>query len=305
MKIVHCFRLSGLLLALVFTGCIKEDIEICLPQTVRIAFTFIRSANCMEEIATPEDVNRLTIFVFDEMGVFVEQVDTIPTGGNYGVELSLEPNTTYQFVAVAGYADDQLRGEPFVPGVTHLEDAAVATYLEQRNGALQSADHILYKGSDTLTVVPETPSQELNMTLIQRTKVLNIAVDGLDGNELYQVVLAGNAAHYRFDDRQLFLTGNPMIYVPMEEGDDRFLFGRSLVNWPLKQEGSYTRLQVINPETGYRLLDENLYELLDQVPGLDLECANSFDIRFLYTVDLRIRIYINQWLVYDSGYELF
>lgn len=304
MKIVHRFRLCGLLLVLVFTGCIKEDLEICLPQTVRIAFTFIRSADCIEEIADPEDVNLLTVFVFNENGLFVEQADTIPIGGNYGLELSLEPNITYQFVAVAGYVDEQLRGEPFVPGVTHLEDAAVTTYLEQRNGSLQSAEYILYKGSDTLTVVPETPGQELNITLIQRTKVLNIAVDGLDGNELYEVVLVGNAAQYTFDDQQVFLTGNPMIYVPMEEGADKFLFGRSMVNWPLKQEGFYTRLQVVNPETGYRLLDEDLYELLDQVPGLDLECANSFDIGFLYTVDLRIRIYINQWLVYDSGYEL-
>ena len=250
-------------------------------------------------------MNRLTIFVFDEKGLFVEQADTIHTGGKYEVELSFAPNNTYNFVAVAGYADEQLSGAPFVPGVTHLEDVAVATYLEQGNGSLQSAEYILYKGSDTLTVVPETPGQELNITLIQRTKVLNIAVDGLDGNELYQVVLAGNAAHYTFDDRQVFLAGNPLIYVPMEEGADKFLFGRSLINWPLKQEGFYTRLQVINPETGYRLLDENLYELLDQVPGLNLECANGFDIGFLYTVDLRIRIYVNQWLVYDSGYELF
>ncbi|PPL02128.1 FimB/Mfa2 family fimbrial subunit [Parapedobacter indicus] len=305
MKVVPKFRSYrfAFFLMLVFTGCIKEDLEICLPQTVRIAFTFIRSADCTEESISSQEVNRLTIFVFDENGLFVQSIDTISIGNNYQMELSLIP-AHYQFVAIAGYTDDQLQGKPLIPGVTHLADASIATYIEEQNGSLLSAEYILHKGSDTLTVTPETPGQELTITMIQHTKVLNVSVDGLDGSELYQVALAGNAGYYTFNDQQFFLTGNPLIYVPLEENEDKFLFGRSLVNWPLKQDGSFTRLQVINPETGYKLVDENLYELLNRVPGLNLECANSFDIGFLYTVDLKIRIYINEWLVTENDYEL-
>lgn len=305
MKIVCHFKFSYYaFLLLVSVSCIKEDLEICLPQTVAINFTFVRSELCTEEVIIPEDVNRLTIFVFDENGLFVQQVDTIPTGPGYGMEMSLVPNMKYQLIAIAGYTAEQLNAEPFVSGVTHMENASVATYLEQREGFLLSANHILYKGNDTLTVIAETPGQEVNITMVQRTKLLNVSVDGLDGNEVYQVVLAGNAAHYTFDGRQVFLTGNPLIYVPLEEGEDKFLFGVSQVNWPLKQDGFFTRLQIINSETGYKLVDENFYELINRVPGLDPECANGFDINFLYTVDLKIKIYINQWLVSENGYEL-
>lgn len=305
MKVVPKFRSYRFVffLMLVFTGCIKEDLEICLPQTVRIAFTFIRSPDCIEESISSQGINRLTIFVFDENGVFVQSMDTIPNGNNYQMELSLIP-AHYQFVAVAGYADEQLQGRPFILGATNLNNASVATYIEQQDGSLLSAEYILHKGSDTLTVTPETPGQELAITMIQRTKTVNVSVDGLDGNELYQIALAGNAGYYTFNGQQGFLIGNPLIYVPLEEGEDKLLSGRSLVNWPLNQNGFYTRLLVINSETGYKLVDENLHELLRRVPGIDLECADSFDIDFLYTVDLTIRIYINKWLVSEHGYEL-
>ncbi|WP_353128360.1 FimB/Mfa2 family fimbrial subunit [Parapedobacter pyrenivorans] len=296
-------------LALVFVSCIKEDLEICLPQTIRVAFTFVRSVDCQEEITASEDINRLTVFVFDENGLFVQQVDIVPTGNNYQMELSLVP-ANYQFVAIAGYEDDQLRGTPFVHGA-HLEDAAIAAYLEGGEGYLQSANYILYKGSDTLTVIPETTGQELNLTVIQRTKAMNINVEGLNGvgiDKDFQIALAGNAAQYTFmDDQQIFLAGNPSVFVELEPGLDdeaHHLFGRIMLNWPLSGEISTTRLQVIDPETGYRLVDEDLYELLRRVPNLDPECENSFDIDFLYTVDLKIKIYINQWLVSEDGYEL-
>ena len=289
-------------LALVFAACIKEDLEICLPQSVRISFSFIPSAACAEEVVTPTDVNRLIIFLFDENGLFVQEVDTVPTGTNYQIEVSLVP-AHYQFVAVAGYNNDQLRGVPFIPGATHIQDAAVATYLEQRNGTLLSADHVLYLGSDTLTVLPETPGQELAMTLIQRTKTLNITVDGI-ATTVYQIALAGNAAQYTFEDEQVYLTGSPMVYVPIQQSEDGMYSGRTLVNWPLKDNGDYTRFQIINPVTGMRLVDEDFSLLLLSVPELDLECASSFDIDILYTASLRLVIYINNWKVYDEGYEL-
>jgi len=294
---------------LIFAGCIKEDLEICLPQPVRIAFTFMRSVDCPEEISNLDDLNQLTVFVFDQNGIFVQRVDTVPSGNISQLELLLPP-AHYQFVAVAGYEDDQLRGAPFVHGA-YSNDAVVTAFLDGEEGNLWSANYTLYKGSDTLTVIPETAGQEVNLMVIQRTKTLNITVDGLNGVGIekdFQVALAGNAAQYTFmEDRQVFLTGNPPVFVELNPGSDaesHLLYAQAMLNWPLSQEISATRLQIIDPETGYRLVDKDLYELLRRVPNLDLECANSFDIGFLHTVDLKIRIYINKWLVSEDGYEL-
>jgi len=310
MKVFYHFKLfSYAIMTLVFSGCIKENLEICLPQSLHVNFAFIRSEDCVEEISNPEGINRLTVFVFDHDGLLVQRVDTLPSGGSYQMDLSLPP-AHYQFVAVAGYEENQLKETPFIYG-TRMEDAAVAAYLEGEEGYFQSANHILYKGSDTLTVKPDKAGQKLSLTSIQRTKVLNINVDGLNGFGIekdFQIALAGNAAQYTFmDDKQVFLAGNPSVFVELKPGtgaEAQLLFGRAMLSWPLSRTISTTRLQVIDPKTGYRVVDENLYELLRRVPNLDLECANSFDIGFLYTVDMKIRIYINGWQVSEDGYEL-
>lgn len=283
-------------------GCIKEDLQICATQLVRIDFSFIRSIACAEQPITPSELNRLTVFLFDEKGIFVQQVDTIPTGTDYQLDISLVP-AHYRFVAVAGYTADQLQGVPFIPGVTRIEDAAVATFVEQRDGSLLSAEHVLYLGSDTLTVKPETAGQEREIALTQRTKTLNVNVDGI-ATDRYRIALAGNAAAYRFfEDQQVYLTGNPPAYVPIHQQNGNFI-GKTLINWPLKDEGNYTRFQIIDPVTGMRLVDEDFDELLMRVPGFQMDCASDFDVDIEYRTDGRLIISINGWKVYEEGYIL-
>lgn len=286
---------------MIFAGCIKEDLEICLPQLVRLNFVFVPSEACAEKPIIPTDLNRLSVFLFDHHGRFVQQVDTIPTGSNYQIELSLEP-AHYQFVAVAGYDEGQLDGVPFIPGVTHIQDVAVSSYLEQRDGSLMSAEQVLYLGNDTLTVQPEVPGQELSMTLVQQTKTLNVTVDGI-ANTQYRIALAGNAARYMFEMGQVYLTGTPVIYIPLKQEGGIFE-GQTLVNWPLKDEGDYTRLQIIDPTTGRRVVDEILLELLERVPEIDLECSTGFDIEIVYRINAGLTIYIENWKVYSDGYIL-
>jgi len=282
-------------------SCIKEDLAICLPQPIRVALTFVASAECAEEPVTPADINHLTVFLFDQDGRFVQQVDTVQSGTSYQIELSLVP-AHYRFVAVAGYDEDQLMGLPFVPGVTHITDAAVTSYLEQRDGSLSSAEQVLYLGNDTLTVLPETPGQELAMTVVQQTKTLNVMVDGI-ANSQYQIALVGNAAQYTFEMEQVYLTGSPVTYIPLREENGHYE-GTTLINWPLKDEGDHTRLQIIDPTTGRRLLDEIFLELLEHVPGIDLECSTGFDVEIQYRVNTGLVIYIENWKVYDDGYIL-
>ncbi len=298
MKVPYYFRLYGIMLAWMLTGCIKEDLEICFPKTVQVAFTFVPSAECTETPIVPTDINLLTVFLFDQHGTFVQQIDTIPAGTDYKMELSLVP-AHYQFVTVAGYDEDQLRETPFIPGVTNIRDATVSSYLEVRDGSLLSAEQVLYLGTDTLTVMPEI-SGELAMTLIQQTKVLNIVVDGI-ANSRYQIALAGNAAQYTFEMDQVYLTGSPPIYVPLQ-GEGTLWKGTTLVNWPLKDDGDHTRLQIIDPATGRRLVNEDLLELILRVPDIDLECSTGFTIEIEYRISIGLVIYIENWMVYDNGY---
>src|SRR5690606_27617428 len=171
----------------------------------------------------------------------------------YQLEILLIP-ARYQFVAVAGYEKEQLGETSFVPGLTRLEDAAVETYFEQRNGILLSAAQTLFLGNDSLTIIPETQGQEITIPLVQRTKRLNINVDGV-ATDRYQIALVDNAAYYTFDNKQVYLTGSPSIFVPIQKNGGMY-FGTSLINWPLRHDGIYTRFQIIDPETGRRLVDE-------------------------------------------------
>jgi len=301
MKTVHYFGVYSCVLVSVFLGCIKEDLEICLPQPVQVSFTFIPSEACAEVPIIPTNINRLTVFLFDEYGRFVQQLDTIPVGADYQMELSLVP-AHYQMVTIAGYDGQQLPNAPFIPGITNIKDAAVTSYLEQQDGLLGSAEQVLYMGADTLTVMPEVSGQGRTMTLIQQTKILHITVDGI-ANSQYQIALAGNAAQYTFGMEQVYLTGSPPIFIPLR--DDNGLYkGTTLVNWPLKNDGDNTKLQIINPATGARLINEDLLELILRVPNIDLECSTGFDIEIEYRVGRGLAIYIENWKVYDDGYIL-
>lgn len=303
MKVVYLLRFFCYVLTCCFLwGCIKEDLEICLPQPVRIGFTFIPSTLCPEERQDAGDINRLTVFLFDRDGLYMQQLDTVPHGVNFQMEVLLEP-AHYQFVAVAGYDESQLEGTPFVPGVTRIQDAMVSTYLKQPNGALLSAEHMLYLGGDTLTVIPETPGQSLDLTMVGRTKRLNFEVDGI-ATDRYQIVIAGNAAQYTFNQEQVYLTGNPLVHVPLQVGEDGVYHATTLLNWPLKDDGFFTRLQIIDPETGRRIVDEDMNELLYLAPGFDAECVGGIDIGIDYTTDGRVIITINGWNVHEDGYIL-
>ncbi|MFC3197436.1 FimB/Mfa2 family fimbrial subunit [Parapedobacter deserti] len=301
MKAVENLRLFSCVLIFMATSCIKENLDICLPQPVFISFSFVPSQTCAHEFFVPDDLNRLTVFVFDDNGLFLQQVDALPTGDRYQVELSLEP-AHYQIFAVAGYDRDQMQSAPFIPGKTNLLDASVSSYLEHRDGSLLSAKQALFIGSHTLTVSSKLQDQKYLMTLIQKTKTLHITVDGIS-HALYQIALAGNAARYRFDMDQVYLTGNPLMYFSLEGEGHRYT-GRTLINWPMRGEGNYTRLQIINPATGMRLLNEDLLELLFRVPGIDLECAAAFHVEIEYRVTTGLAIYINNWRVHSGGYVL-
>src|SRR5690606_3666208 len=100
----YCFRLSCYILALIVVSCIKEDLEICAPQPIQFSFTFTASAECSDTI-NPIDVNRLTVFLFDQYGRYIQQIDTIPEGTAYHVQLFLVP-ANYQVVAIAGYDEE-------------------------------------------------------------------------------------------------------------------------------------------------------------------------------------------------------
>jgi len=289
------------MLVLIVTSCIKEDLEICVPQPVQFSFTFVASADCAEDTMSPMDINRLTVFLFDQYGRFVQQIDTIPEGAAYQAQFSLVP-AHYQVVAIAGYDNEQLRNVPFVPGVTNIRDVAVASYFELRDGSLRSAEHVFYLGTDTLTVYPEMPNQKREMILVQQTKVLDITVNGIT-NSQYQIALAGNAAWYTFEGEQLYLEGSPLINVPLQK-DGGLYMGTTLVNWPLKNQGENTRLQIINPATGARLVNEDLMELILRVPNIDPECSTGFHIEIEYRISGGITIYIENWKVYESGYIL-
>lgn len=298
---VHYFKLYGCMLALIFTGCIKENLEICIPQSVQMTFTFIASKGCEEDPVNSADINRLTVFIFDQHGRFVEQLDATTTGADYQIKTSLIP-AHYKLVAVAGFDDEQLRGIPFEFGVTNIRGASITSYLKQQDESLQSAGHVLYMGTDTLTVMPEIAEQSLAMTLIQQTKMLDIMVNGIATSH-YQVALSGNAARYSFGMTQYYLEGSPLVYVPLHE-DNGVYEGTTLVNWPLKNDGDNTRLQIINRATGTRLVNEDLMELILRVPDIDLECSTGFHIEIEYKTAGGITISIENWKVYDDGYIL-
>ena len=118
---------SFLLLACFAVSCnVYEDFEGC-PSGFSVQFVY--TYNMMNVDAFAEEVNNVTLFIFDENGLFVkkqyEEGEALKKEG-YRMLVDLEPGT-YQLVTWAGMNEKYFECPDLVPGESVIEDLKVKT----------------------------------------------------------------------------------------------------------------------------------------------------------------------------------
>lgn len=99
-----------IILPFVLTNCIREDMSGCPRDDGGLALKFSYDTNADSRQSTAQGIDRLAVFIFDEKGVFISQVNDSMTSINddYVMELPYKQGS-YQFVAWGGY--DKMRLE--------------------------------------------------------------------------------------------------------------------------------------------------------------------------------------------------
>jgi len=78
-----------IILHFVLTNCIREDMSGCPRDDGGLALKFSYDTNADSRLSTAQDVDRLAVFIFDEKGLFISQVNDSMTSINddYVMEL--------------------------------------------------------------------------------------------------------------------------------------------------------------------------------------------------------------------------
>ena len=104
------------------TSCIKENLPECIPDNTGIVLKF-RYPTGTNTPSNKNGIDRLSVFIFDDKGVFVSQINDslIWIDDNYELELPYKRGS-YQFVTWAGYNEATYGITTCIPGQTHIED---------------------------------------------------------------------------------------------------------------------------------------------------------------------------------------
>ena len=104
------------------TSCIKENLPECIPDNTGIVLKF-RYPTGTNTQSNKNGVDRLSVFIFDDKGIFVSQINDslIWIDDNYELELPYKQGS-YQFVTWAGYNEATYGITTCIPGQTHIED---------------------------------------------------------------------------------------------------------------------------------------------------------------------------------------
>ena len=302
----------GLLAALctcILPGCIEDDLSEC---GVGIRFRYVKNVEGVDKF--PSDVDRISLYVFREDGIFIGEYHDGGSrlDGNYTMNLGLKEGN-YKLVAWGNLCDDY-EVTPCVPGQTRLEDFMLKL-KNTRDTVYAHPGHLFYGGVEEVEIkTPYTGRKYVTMDLTKNTNTIHVITSGLplgentsgngDAGTPYTCRIISRNGEYNHDNS---ITGNRLHYIPdgtVEGG----LFLSDYVVMRELNDASITGPRLVithHPVDGGSkvLLDTSLTELLLRVSitgDLDIDDEFTLHVEFDYT-NGSMTILINDYEVVGGG----
>lgn len=298
-----------LLLACVLQGCVQDDLSDC---GVGIKFRYIKNVDGIDKFTS--SVERITLFVFDEEGYFIDEYsdegDILKN--NYTMNLPLKGGK-YQLVAWGNLCEDyELTG--YTRGVTKI-DEVLLSLKRQDNVVNEHPTHLFYGGVESIDLQsPYTGRKYITMDMMKNTNTIYVKTKGLPvksdtkaesawGTEFTCTITSVNG-DYRFDNS---ITGERLTYIPEYSRQEETLDSGFVIMRELNDGSTGSRLIIsYNGEAEKEpeiLLDTDLTKLL--VPAsitgdLDIDDEFTLEVLFDYTSG-NVTITINDWVVVGGG----
>lgn len=297
-----------LLTILVLFSCIGEDLSGCPTEEVTLLLGF-RFTPEDDNDTQGSDVSCLDIFVFDESGIYLESFrDNNPRmdDDDYRLSLSL-PAGFYSFVAWENTDADiyTIAPEPFVRGITRIEEARLSFARPTDNTITQLISH-LFHGHLSRVEVTGVAGQVLFIPIVQNTYTVNLDVAGL-GADVPSCLAIISDDHSDYDFINAPITSLPLFYSGAfnTSGTLRHTVLRTL----RLMEHSATRLEVCTVD-GSTLYDASLIDLIRSAATsagkfMDLDRVHHYNIRLEFDAAYgTVTVTVNGWNADSQDYDI-
>lgn len=250
------------------TSCISEDRDDCV---YRLKFKYDYNMDYIDMF--PEKVDRVDVFVFDDKGLFVQEITEVTTTQfpeDFGIELYLPVEKEYTFLTWGGWDKSQYDITKLVPGKTSI--AEVELGLKDRSSGFSNINLTpLWYGKLTTVV---KGSGEAVVPLIKDSNKFRIAVRLLPTaeentppkHEEFDIFLESDNTLY--DSNNKSMSSKAFRYRPYYKENDNRGFILELNTLRLIA-GRTNNLIFADPDTHETLLSINLNEYLEDLKFLE------------------------------------
>jgi len=315
-KTIPIIQISLLLACLLlFTTCVKEDLDEC--GTTRVWITL--NPDMYELPAGEHQIQNIHVYIFNENETLVAEWEGGPydyrTGQPCEVPVDLAPGT-YHFTAWTNI------GQQYQ---THTATRLKESELHLRNDGTapftQDIPDLHYAAGEKIIVSPRQ-EHEYTLHLIPNTYRINLAVNGLPGNnnvKPYQFTLSDNNSAYDFNNR---IVGNQPVYTHERTGtlqQGKLNAGirtltlhndHAIENIGKEDTGDRSPTLTLRESTGSTtLFTGNLVKIIRTAYAkagkqADFDKTYQFDIILSFDADMNVTISVNGWTYTPNGTEL-
>ncbi len=318
---------AALVLGVAFTGCYKEDTSDCF-NTLEVSFRLAKGGTTN---LFPTEVESVSVFVFDENGIYVgrwDEFDRSKFTADYVMKVDLADPGKYSLVAWGGLHDDHYRlyvngaeSAP-VPGVTTRDQLLV--WLQRRDGILFGSQRSIidyhqanqYHGcAEDVEIIRAQRVTRTEINLTKNSNTLRLTLEGLPksaGGDYSNIEMYLEAVNGRCDYSNIIpSSAGCLTYLPQNstvDGADALhtdIYTQRLVFH--ENGGAAYRLVIRDTESGATLFDDDILKnYIRKVPAYSTQQA--VDNEDLYQITLTVRIgvtvTINGWDLNSGGSNL-
>lgn len=302
----------SVLLALFFTaiilyGCVGEDPD----NLIRHDLTFEFTKNSERIDLFPAEVTALDVYVFNSEGIYVANFkDKHIDHGVKTYRLPLRLPFGEYTVVVWGGEMDSFATERMKLGTSTLKEAQLI--LKQQGTTVDyQVENLYYGRADHITLM-QGSSTATHISLTKNTHLLNLTVKGLTpalslAQHVYAAVVC-TASNGQFNFDNSLSASSPTIQYKAfarSESDDEFIAKLSVLRLLPNLD---CRLIVKNTTTGEDMFNENLMDLIMQLPPInsakDLDRQYDFDVVIILNSILGVTVTINGYVVVEAEQDI-
>lgn len=314
-----CAAACLMALLAVMQGCVNDDLEDC---GIGVRFRYVKNVDRIDKFAS--SVDRITLFVFDGDGKFIEEYHA---GGellkkDYVMILPLRAGD-YKLVAWGNPEEEDYEITPCQAGVTTLDEVMLSLRRAEKDTVTGHPAHLFHAGVQDVTISSNYEGRKyLTMDMTKNTNTIRVEAFGLPletntntktktktglSGTTFDCIITSKNGDYKFDNS---ITGPRLTYIPHYSTEDNTLVSDFVILRELNDGLTDSRLIIkhypgesgANGGIPYELFNASLTGLL--VPAAvsgDLDIDDEYDIElwFDYT-NGTATIVVNGWTITET-----